>query len=137
MDNIVRVHQYNVSWTTSISQWGAYEGLRFCMDDVSNMKVDFENRKEYVYRRLKQMGMDITLPKGAFYIFPSIKKFSMSSEEFCHRLLNEAKVAVVPGSAFGIGGEGFIRISYSYNLDVLKEALDRMEKWLESLNTTD
>lgn len=137
MDNIMKVHQYNVSCATSISQWGAYEGLRFSMDEVNNMKVDFEKRKEYVYKRLKHMGMDITLPKGAFYIFPSIKKFSMSSEEFCHRLLYEAKVAVVPGSAFGIGGEGFIRISYSYNLEVLKEALDRMEIWLQSLNTTD
>lgn len=137
MDNIMKVHQYNVSCATSISQWGAYEGLRFSMDEVNNMKVDFEKRKEYVYKRLKHMGMDITLPKGAFYIFPSIKKFSMSSEEFCHRLLYEAKVAVVPGSAFGIGGEGFIRISYSYNLEVLKEALDRMERWLQSLNTTD
>ena len=81
-----------------------------------------------------QMGMEVTLPKGAFYIFPSITKFSMSSEEFCNRLLYEGKVAVVPGSAFGTGGEGFIRISYSYSLEVLKEGLDRMEKWIEMLN---
>jgi len=136
MDNIIKVHQYNVSCASSISQWGAYEGLLSCMDDVNNMKIDFEKRKEYVYRRLTKMGMDITLPKGAFYIFPSIIKFSMSSEEFCDRLLYEAKVAVVPGSAFGIGGEGFIRISYSYSLEVLKEGLDRMEMWLNTLNET-
>ncbi|HEY8892816.1 MAG TPA: aminotransferase class I/II-fold pyridoxal phosphate-dependent enzyme [Clostridium sp.] len=132
-DNIMKVHQYNVSCATSISQWGAYAGLRFSMNDVNIMKVEFEKRKEYVYKRLKQMGMDTTLPKGAFYIFPSITKFSMSSEEFCTRLLNEGKVAVVPGSAFGTGGEGFIRISYSYSLKVLKEGLDRMEKWIKSL----
>jgi len=133
MDNIMKVHQYNVSCATSISQWGAYEGLRTSMNDVNNMKVEFEKRKEYVYKRLKQMGMDTTLPKGAFYIFPSITRFSMSSEEFCNRLLHEGKVAVVPGSAFGTGGEGFVRISYSYSLEVLKEGLDRMEKWLKSL----
>lgn len=133
MDNIMKVHQYNVSCAPSVSQWGAYAGLRSCMDDVNNMKVDFEKRKEYVYKRLKLMGMDITLPKGAFYIFPSITKFSMSSEEFCDRLLYEGKVAVVPGSAFGTGGEGFIRISYSYSLEVLEEGLDRMEKWIKTL----
>lgn len=133
MGNIMKVHQYNVSCATSISQWGAYEGLLSCMNDVNNMKVDFEKRKEYVYKRLKQMGMEVTLPKGAFYIFPSIMKFSMSSEDFCHRLLYEGKVAVVPGSAFGSGGEGFIRISYSYSLEVLKEGLDRMEEWVKSL----
>jgi len=137
MDNIMKVHQYNVSCATSISQWGAYEGLRSCMNDVNNMKVAFEERKEYVYKRITQMGMDITSPRGAFYIFPSITKFSMSSEEFCDRLLYEGKVAVVPGSAFGIGGEGFIRISYSYSLEVLKEGLDRMEKWIKSLNITE
>jgi len=133
-DNIMKVHQYNVSCATSISQWGALEGLISCRDDVSTMKLEFEKRKEYVYKRLTQMGMDTTLPKGAFYIFPSIEKFSMSSEDFCTRLLNEGLVAVVPGSAFGTGGEGFIRISYSYSLEVLKEGLDRMEKWIKSLN---
>ena len=134
MDNIMKVHQYNVSSATSISQWGAYEGLLSCMNDVYNMKIEFEKRKEYVYKRLKHMGLAVTRPKGAFYIFPSITKFGMDSEEFCNRLLYEGKVAIVPGSAFGIGGEGFIRISYSYSLEVLKEGLDRMEKWLELLN---
>lgn len=136
MDNIIKVHQYNVSCATTISQWGAYEGLISCMSDVENMKMEFENRKEYVYKRLSEMGLEVNRPKGAFYIFPSITKFSMSSEEFCNRLLYEGKVAVVPGSAFGTGGEGFIRISYSYSLEVLKEGLDRMEKWLEMLKTT-
>ncbi|MGH4051503.1 MAG: pyridoxal phosphate-dependent aminotransferase [Clostridium sp.] len=132
-DNIMKMHQYNVSCATSISQWGAYEGLISCKGDVNTMKVEFEKRKEYVYKRLKQMGIDTTLPRGAFYIFPSIEKFSMSSEEFCTRLLHEGLVAVVPGSAFGIGGEGYIRISYSYSLEMLKEGLDRMEKWIKTL----
>ncbi|MGH4118568.1 pyridoxal phosphate-dependent aminotransferase [Clostridium sp.] len=133
MDNIIKVHQYNVSCAPSISQWGAYEGLISCMNDVNNMKVEFEKRSEYVYKRLNEMGLDVTRPRGAFYIFPSIVKYSMKSEEFCDRLLNEGKVAVVPGSAFGLGGEGFIRISYSYSLEMLKEGLDRMEKWLKTL----
>lgn len=134
MDNIMKVHQYNVSCATSISQWGAYEGLLSCTSDVDKMKLDFQERKEYVYKRLKGFGMDVTLPRGAFYIFPSIARFSMTSEEFCHRLLYEGKVAVVPGSAFGTGGEGFIRISYSYSLEALKEGLDRMEEWIKTLN---
>jgi aminotransferase len=133
MDNIMKVHQYNVSCATSISQWGAYEGLLSCMSDVDKMRSDFQERKEYVYNRLKKMGLDVTIPRGAFYIFPSIARFSMTSEEFCHRLLYEGKVAVVPGSAFGAGGEGFIRISYSYSLELLKEGLDRMEEWIKSL----
>ena len=136
-DSIMKVHQYNISCVTSISQWGAYEGLRSSMSDVNDMRVEFEMRKEYVYKRLKKMGMEVALPKGAFYIFPSIARFSMSSEEFCNRLLHEGKVAVVPGSAFGTGGEGFIRISYSYSLGVLKEGLDRMENWIKSLNIAD
>ncbi|MCJ7688156.1 MAG: aminotransferase class I/II-fold pyridoxal phosphate-dependent enzyme [Clostridiaceae bacterium] len=137
MENIIKVHQYNVSCASSISQWGAYEGLISCMNDVNNMKMEFEKRKEYVYKRLNEMGMDVIRPRGAFYIFPSIKKYSMKSEEFCDRLLYEGKVAVVPGSAFGLGGEGFIRISYSYNLEMLKEGLDRMEKWIKTLNTAE
>jgi aminotransferase len=133
MDNIIKVHQYNVSCAASISQWGAYEGLVSCMNDVNIMKAEFEKRKEYVYKRLIEMGMDVTSPRGAFYIFPSIAKYSMKSEEFCDRLLYEGKVAVVPGSAFGIGGEGYIRISYSYSLEMLTEGLDRMEKWIKTL----
>ena len=133
MDNIIKVHQYNVSCAASISQWGAYEGLVSCMNDVVIMKAEFEKRKEYVYKRLIEMGMEVTSPRGAFYIFPSIAKYSMKSEEFCDRLLYEGKVAVVPGSAFGVGGEGFIRISYSYSLEMLTEGLDRMEEWIKTL----
>lgn len=130
IDQIIKVHQYNVSCAPSIVQWGAYEGLRNCLDDVEKMKNEFIERRDYVYNRLINMGMESNVPKGAFYIFPSIKKFNLDSEKFCERLLQEAKVAAVPGSAFGIGGEGYIRISYSYDMKTLKEALDRMEKWI-------
>ncbi|MBL4938188.1 aminotransferase class I/II-fold pyridoxal phosphate-dependent enzyme [Clostridium sp. YIM B02515] len=130
IDQIIKVHQYNVSCAPSIVQWGAHEGLRNCLEDVEKMKNEFIERRDYVYNRLISMGMESNLPKGAFYIFPSIKKFNLDSEKFCERLLREAKVAAVPGSAFGIGGEGYIRISYSYDIKTLKEALDRMEKWV-------
>ncbi|KGM97281.1 aspartate aminotransferase [Clostridium novyi A str. 4552] len=133
IDSIVKVHQYNVSCAPSIVQWGALEGLRYCMSDVEYMKEKFMERRKYLYDRLLSMGLDVEFPRGAFYIFPSIKKFNMSSEEFCERLLKEAKVAIVPGSAFGSGGEGFIRISYCYSLDVLKEAMDRLENWIKNL----
>ena len=131
MDQIMKVHQYNVSCAPSIVQWGAYEGLKNCLDDVEKMKIEFMKRRDYVYDRLTSMGMDTILPNGAFYIFPSIKRYNMKSEEFCERLLREGYAAVVPGSAFGSGGEGYIRISYSYSMETLKEGLDRMEKWLK------
>lgn len=132
MNEIIKVHQYNVSCAPSIVQWGAYEGLRNCMKDVESMKQEFIKRRDYLYERLIKMGFKSNLPMGAFYMFPSIGKFNMKSEEFCERLLKEAGVAIVPGSAFGIGGEGYIRISYAYSMEQLKEAADRMEKWIET-----
>ncbi|MCT8977309.1 aminotransferase class I/II-fold pyridoxal phosphate-dependent enzyme [Clostridium sp. CX1] len=133
MEAIMKVHQYNVSCAPSIVQWGAYEGLRSCMEDVDYMKSQFIRRRDYLYERLISMGFETNLPMGAFYIFPSIKKFNMESEEFCERLLKEAGVAAVPGSAFGIGGEGYMRISYAYSMEQLKEAADRMESWIKKV----
>lgn len=130
MDQIIKVHQYNVSCASSIAQWGAYEGIKNCLSDVEFMKQEFMKRRDYIYERLSAMGMEVVLPRGAFYIFPSIKKFKLSSEEFCERLLREGFVAAVPGSAFGSKGEGYLRISYSYSMESLKEGMDRMEKWL-------
>lgn len=131
MEQIMKVHQYNVSCAPSIVQWGAYEGLKTCLNDVEYMKNEFNARKDYVYERLKAMGINSIKPKGAFYIFPSIKKYNISSDEFCERLLKEGKLAVVPGSAFGTGGEGYIRISYSYSMKILKEGLDRLENFIK------
>ncbi|MCM8711626.1 aminotransferase class I/II-fold pyridoxal phosphate-dependent enzyme [Clostridium sp. SYSU_GA19001] len=130
MTQIIKVHQYNVSCASSIAQYGAYAGLKDCLQDVEKMKAEFIKRRDYVYERLTVMGMDIVMPKGAFYIFPSIAKYNLKSEEFSERLLKEAHLAVVPGSAFGNGGEGHIRISYSYSLDTLKEGMDKLENWL-------
>jgi aminotransferase len=133
MNAIMKVHQYNVSCAPSIVQYGAYEGLRNCMEDVEYMKNEFIKRRDYLYNKLIKIGFESNVPKGAFYIFPCIKKFNMKSEEFCERLLKEAGVAAVPGDAFGIGGEGYMRISYAYSMEQLKEAADRMENFVKNL----
>lgn len=130
MNEIIKVHQYNVSCAPSICQWAVYKGLREGLQDVDHMKGIFEARKDLVVNKLKKMGLDVVIPKGAFYVFPSIKKFNIPSEEFALRLLYEEKVACVPGTAFGTGGEGYIRISYCYSEQELKEALERIEKFI-------
>lgn len=131
LDSIIKVHQYNVSCAPSIVQYGALEALKSCYNDVEYMKNQFIRRRDYAFKRLENMGFQVNLPKGAFYIFPSINNFSKNSEEFCDRLLNNAKVAVVPGSAFGKAGEGHMRISYACSLEVLEEAFNRIEKELK------
>lgn len=131
MKEIIKVHQYATSCAPSIAQYGALEGLKKSLDDVEHMKKSFERRKNYCMDRLKELNLEVAEPKGAFYIFPSIKKFNMTSEEFCEKLLNEGKVACVPGIAFGDLGEGYMRISYCYGDDILKEAFDRMEDFIK------
>lgn len=133
MKEIMKVHQYGVSCATSIVQYGMIDGLRYSMDDVIYMKNEFLKRKNYVVERLRQIGFHVSEPKGAFYVFPSIKKFNLTSEEFCERLLNEKKVACVPGSSFGDGGEGFIRISYCYSIEELELALNKIEEFIKNL----
>ena len=133
MNEIIKVHQYNVSCAPSICQWAVYNGLKDGLKDVSHMKEVFRKRKDMVVGKLREMGLDVITPKGAFYVFPSIKKFNIPSEEFALRLLNEEKVACVPGTAFGIGGEGYLRISYCYSDDQLIEALKRIEKFINKI----
>lgn len=130
LDEIGKVHQYNVSCTNSVGQYGVVEGLKYGLYNVDYMKEEFIRRKAYIEDRLRKMNMDFVSPKGAFYIFPSIKKYNLKSELFCEKLLYEEKVACVPGDAFGVGGEGFIRISYCYSHKELKEALNRIEKFI-------
>ncbi|GAA0775748.1 aminotransferase class I/II-fold pyridoxal phosphate-dependent enzyme [Clostridium subterminale] len=133
LKNIIKVHQYNVSCAPSIGQYGALEGLKKSMYHIDYIKENLKLRRDYVYDRLISMGLEVIRPEGAFYIFPSIKKFGFNSEEFCEKLLKDTKVAVVPGTAFGKGGEGYIRISYCYSMEDLKLALDFMEKWLNEI----
>jgi len=133
MEQILKVHQYNVTCAPSIVQWGAYEGITSCLSEAEEMRQEFIKRRDYVYDRLVALGFQVNYPKGAFYIFPSIKSFGINSEEFCERLLREGQVAVVPGTAFGEGGEGYIRISFAYSMQQLEEGLNRLEKWLKTI----
>ncbi|WP_195264002.1 MULTISPECIES: aminotransferase class I/II-fold pyridoxal phosphate-dependent enzyme [unclassified Clostridium] len=134
LKEIAKVHQYNVSCTNSIGQYGVLEGLKHGLYNVEKMKEEFIKRKTYVENRLNSMGIECLSPSGAFYIFPSIKRFNSSSEEFCENLLKKEKVACVPGSAFGSKGEGYIRISYCYSIEELEIALNSLERYIKKLN---
>lgn len=133
MNEIIKVHQYNVSCAPSICQWAVYNGLKYGLKDVEHMKEVFNSRKELVINKLKEIGLDVVTPKGSFYVFPSIKKFNIPSEEFALRLLHEDKVACVPGTAFGSGGEGYLRISYCYSEEELIEGLKRIERFINKI----
>lgn len=133
ISQMLKIHQYAIMCAPTTSQYAAVEALRNCDEEVASMKEEYDGRRRYLVRRLREMGLKCFEPYGAFYIFPSIQEFGMTSEEFATRFLHEQKVAVVPGSAFGESGEGFIRISYAYSLEQLKEALDRMERFITSL----
>lgn len=125
-----KVHAYNTICASVPSQHAAICALTECQNTPAAMNLEYIQRRDYIYNRLTAMGLDTIKPTGAFYIFPSIKMFNLSSEQFAHKLLAEAGVAVVPGTAFTPYGEGHIRISYAYALNQLKIAMDRLEKWL-------
>ena len=116
------------------SQYAAVAALRDGDNDVEMMRESYNQRRRYLLNAFKEMGIDCFEPLGAFYTFPNISRFGMTSEEFATALLKEEKVAVVPGTAFGDCGEGFVRVSYAYSLDNLKEALGRMERFVKRLD---
>ena len=130
---MLKIHQYAIMCAPTTSQYAAVDALRNGDEDVEYMRQEYNGRRRFLMHRFRTMGLDCFEPYGAFYAFPSIQKFGMTSEEFATRLLEEQKVAVVPGTAFGDCGEGFLRISYAYSLDDLKVALDRMEKFVSTL----
>jgi aminotransferase len=130
---MVKVHQYNVSCASSISQYAAIEALTHGLDDAEEMKKEYRKRRDFTFDRLVDLGFEIIKPEGAFYLFPSIKKFNLSSFEFATKLLEKERVAVVPGDAFSQYGEGYIRISYAYSMETLECALDRLERFVRSL----
>ncbi|MFH5182851.1 aminotransferase A [Paenibacillus sp. TAB 01] len=131
--HMVKVHQYNITCASSISQYAALEALTNGVDDALPMKEAYVARRDYVYDRLVQMGFELDKPEGAFYLFPSIERFKLSSMDFTMKLLEEQKVAVVPGDAFSIYGEGYIRISYAYSMEVLEKAMDRLGAFVSKL----
>lgn len=133
---ITKIHQYTMMCVPIASQMAAIEALRNGEKSVQEMKREYRRRREFVIARLNEMGLQCHKPEGAFYAFPSVKKFGLPSLEFSSRLLKEEKVAVVPGTAFGASGEGYVRISYATGFDKLKEALARMERFLDKLDKT-
>ncbi|MFD2171861.1 aminotransferase A [Tumebacillus lipolyticus] len=132
-EQMVKVHQYNAACASSISQYAAIEALTAGIDDAEAMRAAYKQRRDYLMERLLGMGFEVIQPDGAFYIFPSIEKFGMNSFDFATRLLEEARVAVVPGVAFSPLGEGFIRISYASSMEQLRAAMDRLEAFVQTL----
>lgn len=130
---MLKIHQYAIMCVPTTSQYAAVKAIEECDDEVKMMREKYNERRIYLMDRLRKMHIQCFEPFGAFYIFPSIKEFGISSEEFATTLLREKKVAVVPGTAFGDSGEGFLRISYAYSLENLKEAMDRIEEFVTEL----
>lgn len=133
ISQMTKLHQFAIMCAPTNSQYAAVQGLRNCGDEVEEMRKSYNQRRRFLMHEFKKMGLECFEPFGAFYVFPSIKQFGMTSEEFATRLLNEEKVAVVPGTAFGECGEGFLRISYAYSLEDLKEAIGRLERFIGRL----
>lgn len=133
MKQMIKLHQFAIMCAPTNSQFAAVEALRNCDDDVDRMVEAYNQRRRFLLNSFKEMGIDCFEPFGAFYVFPSIAKFGMTSEEFANRLLREQKLAVVPGTAFSECGEGFVRISYAYSIENLKQGMDRIRKFIESL----
>ena len=130
---MLKIHQFAIMCAPTTSQYAAVEALRNGDEDVAKMREEYNGRRRYLMHRFQEMGLSCFEPFGAFYVFPCIKEFGMTSEEFATKLLNSQKVAVVPGTAFGDCGEGYLRISYAYSLEDLKKALDRMEIFIQEL----
>ena len=133
LKQMLKIHQFAIMCAPTTSQYAAIEALRNGDEDVAMMREQYDARRRYLMQRFKEMGLDCFEPFGAFYVFPCIKEFGMTSDEFANRLLQTKKVAVVPGTAFGRSGEGFLRISYAYSLEDLKVALERVEEFITEL----
>ena len=133
MEQMIKIHQFAIMCAPTTSQYAAVEALKNGDDDVAQMRESYNQRRRYLMHAFQEMGLKCFEPYGAFYVFPCIKEFGMTSEEFAERLLREEKVAVVPGTAFGDCGEGFLRISYAYSLDNLKIAMEKIGHFISRL----
>ncbi len=133
IEQMIKIHQFAIMCAPTTSQYAAVEALRNGDEDVKQMREAYNQRRRYLMHAFKEMGLPCFEPYGAFYVFPCIKEFGMTSDEFATRLLEEEKVAVVPGTAFGDCGEGFLRISYAYSLEDLKVAIGRLADFIEKL----
>ncbi|MBQ5431496.1 MAG: aminotransferase class I/II-fold pyridoxal phosphate-dependent enzyme [Lachnospiraceae bacterium] len=133
LEQMLKIHQFAIMCAPTTSQYAGVEAVKHCDKEVAAMREEYDGRRRYLLGRLRGMGLTCFEPFGAFYMFPSIKEFGMTSDEFATRLLESKKVAIVPGTAFGACGEGFLRISYAYSLESLKTALDRIEEFVTEL----
>lgn len=132
---MTKIHQYTIMCVPIMSQMAACEALAGPQKPIDEMKREYQRRREFVVERLNEIGLECHTPQGAFYVFPCVKKTGLSSSEFAMRLLKEKKVALVPGTAFGPEGEGYVRISYATSFDHLKEAFERMEDFIKTIKS--
>ena len=130
---MLKIHQYAIMCAPTASQFAAVEAMRNGDADVEKMRAEYNRRRRYLVGGLRGLGIECFDPEGAFYVYPNISKFGLSSEEFCEKLLAEGGVAIVPGTAFGDCGEGFARISYAYSVEHISKAIDRIEKFIAKL----
>ncbi len=133
IQQMTKIHQFAIMCAPTTSQYAAVEALRKGDGDVEKMKTAYNQRRRFLVDAFKKMGLECFEPYGAFYVFPCIKEFNMTSEEFATRFLEEEKVAAIPGNAFGESGEGYLRISYAYSIDNLKEAMSRLDRFIKKL----
>ena len=131
---MIKVHQYLIMSAPTTSQYAAIEALRNGDEDVAKMRESYDERRRFLVKELREIGMPCFEPMGAFYVFPNISRFGMTSEEFAKTLLEKEHVAVVPGSAFGTCGEGFLRISYAYSIEDLKKALVKIQNFIDTIS---
>jgi aminotransferase len=129
----LKIHQFGIMSSPTTSQFAAIEALENGDEDVAMMREKYNMRRKFLLRTFEELGIPCFEPLGAFYVFPNFSRFGMSSEDFCRRFLEEEKVAMVPGSAFGDSGEGFARISYAYSMEHLQLAMDRLKKFISRL----
>lgn len=132
MDVMKKIHQYALMCSPTASQYGAVEALRGCEADMQAMVREYDRRRRLILKGLRDLGLPCFEARGAFYVFPDIRRFGMSSEDFCSDLLMKERVAMVPGTAFGDCGEGFVRVSYAYSIKNITEALRRLERYISS-----
>lgn len=130
LKQMLKIHQFAIMCAPTTSQYAAVEALRNGDEDVARMREAYDQRRKYLVKSLREIGFDCYEPQGAFYVFPGIKRFGMSADDFALKLLQDEKVAVVPGTAFGDCGEGYLRLSYAYSLDDLKRALERIDRFV-------
>ena len=131
---INKIHQYTIMCAPTSSQYAAIEAVNNGDHDIEEMFISFKQRRNYIVKELNRIGLKTHMPQGAFYVFPSIKRTGLSSEEFCEKLLDEQNLALVPGSAFGDAGEGYVRISYAYSIEQIKKAIEKLEEFLKQYN---